>query len=269
MSKNTKGFTLIELLVVVSIIALLVSILLPALNRAREHAKAVKCQAQSKQWATALLAYTSNNEGCIPFFATYYYQDMPAGAFNIYWYDALAGYIGSETGYASTNTGSNFQSDNYFLEIRQCPSGKTDPDDTDEWNGWIGPNYCWDAKSAPFYYHVYSGASRPSLKSDKLRFHQELMAFMDVKRYFVYNPFDTTINCSFVRDADDDGIFDSLIELNGKARDYNLGRPKIHSDACNVTLLDGHVERVSYEELWHVEDGVNNYPSHSYWRMNR
>ncbi|MBN1435821.1 MAG: type II secretion system protein [Sedimentisphaerales bacterium] len=61
--KNQKcAFTLIELLVVVSIIALLVSILLPALSKAREQAKRTVCGVNVKQLATATLTYASDSE---------------------------------------------------------------------------------------------------------------------------------------------------------------------------------------------------------------
>ena len=57
------GFTLIELLVVISIIALLMAILLPTLQRVKNQARAVKCQANLHQWGLIFSAYTTDNEG--------------------------------------------------------------------------------------------------------------------------------------------------------------------------------------------------------------
>ena len=64
--KKRKGFTLIELLVVIAIIALLMAILLPALHRARNQARAVVCQTNLKEWGTTFAIYLDENRGRFP-----------------------------------------------------------------------------------------------------------------------------------------------------------------------------------------------------------
>ncbi|MHB1158651.1 MAG: prepilin-type N-terminal cleavage/methylation domain-containing protein [Phycisphaerales bacterium] len=60
------GFTLVELLVVISIIALLLAILLPSLNKAREIAKATQCLSRMHQQSITLTTYTSDYSGYYP-----------------------------------------------------------------------------------------------------------------------------------------------------------------------------------------------------------
>lgn len=99
-----KAFTLIELLVVIAIIALLLAILMPALEMVKKRGQAVVCLANVKQWGLIFFMYGDDNNGSFP-------QNFPGDGmttFDSYWCHATMSYYENE-------------------KLRFCPSAKRNP----------------------------------------------------------------------------------------------------------------------------------------------
>ncbi|MFI4910839.1 MAG: type II secretion system protein [Sedimentisphaeraceae bacterium JB056] len=93
-----KGFTLIELLVVISIIAVLMSIMMPALSRVREQAKQVSCMSNVRSLGQAAMTYANDYNGRYPLSGS---RDESGNLWSAYpyspfWDARLISYLGAE-----------------------------------------------------------------------------------------------------------------------------------------------------------------------------
>jgi prepilin-type N-terminal cleavage/methylation domain-containing protein len=138
---SRTGFTLVELLVVVAIIGVLVSLLLPALKKARDSALTVSCESQLRQIGFSLTCYVNDNNGFLPQRA-YTYIHPVWGPRNHGYPEALvlSGYVSMEVAWSEQNPAQG-------LGLFRCPAF---------------PAEHWDAIAQPedpsvFYYSkVYS-----------------------------------------------------------------------------------------------------------------
>jgi prepilin-type N-terminal cleavage/methylation domain-containing protein/prepilin-type processing-associated H-X9-DG protein len=98
-SGRPAGFTLVELLVVIGIIALLISVLLPSLQKARQAAASAACLSNEHQIGLAVVQYVAEQHGLLPYGYGYASKTLGGGSWNTptwTWADTLTMLIGSK-----------------------------------------------------------------------------------------------------------------------------------------------------------------------------
>jgi prepilin-type N-terminal cleavage/methylation domain-containing protein len=131
-NRRVNGFTLVELLVVIGIIAVLISILLPALTRARRQSETVQCASNMRQLGMALLTYADENAGVL--FPT----DMGWGPKEVYLATPNDGSLTTVQGYMVLTYPDKWEQYTYNVwtapvfgkwnpPIMICPTDNTDP----------------------------------------------------------------------------------------------------------------------------------------------
>ena len=144
---HPRGFTLVELLVVIGIIALLISILLPSLNRARASAKSVKCLSNQRQIATGVIMM-STERGVTPTLTSDSIVRLidPSGRKWVYRDDAAApggktllDPMSSLLPYLGDDSGTTFQQSENFSGVFLCPDDPAEPRQGQPSTGYILP----------------------------------------------------------------------------------------------------------------------------------
>ena len=232
----TFGFTLIELLVVISIIALLIALLLPTLDRARAEAQAIACASQQKQFGVAFRIYGDENEDALPQFA----HNFPAGGGSSSWHIVTAEYIGENLSLKDS-------------DAHLCPTGEAG----------VGVHYgAFNNRTinnvpapppAPILYASQGTTVYPIFKYSQVNYPSTWMLLLDTASpyHFMY----TYNNWVPGVDTDGDGLDDThpgVAVWIFVGMQFNGARPRVHRDSSNITLVDGHVERIEYQTFMDV-----------------
>ncbi len=243
---RVSAFTLIELLVVVSIIAVLIAMLLPALDRARGEAQSIVCLSLHKQFGVSLFLYMDNNEDELPLFASGFPSAQPGS----HWQETIMEYINEDNvDLTGVNT---FNESKLFL----CPSGQKDAAGL---LPGLGVNYGGfkDLSQNP-----------PAIANSPIVYGQPGPGLGAIKRSEVNYPstwivtFDTYTTGGFQYtynnwnpgsgvDTDADGFPDTAANIMQyfPVYQYNGARPRVHRDIASVLLVDGHAERMDYYDF--------------------
>ncbi len=262
-----KGFTLIELLVVISIIALLLSILMPALTKVKNQARGVVCKSNLKQLSVALESYTACNDNK-SLSTTFRISDSPPDWSPYSWFQVLAPYFG-ESKYKNNPQAALEGS----MKTIWCPSTKEpiEPypavgmgDSKHRWrfhvanaegegsygiNMWVG-GMDIDVQIDDFGYIKAGQARKCSLRDSQAR--GDTPVFVD-SPWTGGIPMDSD-QSAFTIPQYPPPYYDDP-DYSFSSDDYGMRRFCIdrHNMAVSVAFVDGRVENVRLDKLWSLK----------------
>jgi prepilin-type processing-associated H-X9-DG protein/prepilin-type N-terminal cleavage/methylation domain-containing protein len=215
MKTSKKSFTLIELLVVIAIIAILASMLLPALNQAREKAKAISCANNLKSYGTAMKLYTDDFDGYV----------LPS----------YVNYPAYDDGTVETRPwGEVLIKCGPYAPLEYLPAALNCPAEERVAPGWVAGTFYYDYCGGTYMRNYYFGirSTAPALKVAKAKNISQVIDMWDN---------------GYLTSYSDSGYYLGGVE---GTRDFE----ERHNGRGNISYLDGHVGSAVLREIYNPSD---------------
>lgn len=213
-----KSFTLIELLIVIAIIAILASMLMPALTSARDRGRAISCLGNIRQIGSAMNFYANDHHDYLP-----RYSITPAGGNGDYWVNTLV-----NGNYAPTP---EWMDKSYAKTSRKKTTIFRCPSEVQEGSGDYGVPITWSSTQAASYEKIFFDQTT-NVKRDAIRSASARLMLADAGQYIGPGDYRPAL-CIYVN-------LDSFYTPNPR---HNK------NSRVNVTFFDGHAEAVNKQGL--------------------